>query len=258
MSHDPLTIDSEQRWWLAVDGRPDGPFTTGYVSTALQAGRLSAMSLVCPQGDAEWKPLAAWPGLAKLADSVAAVPPPPLPPSSPPPSPPPFPGSVERLLTNVLLPPMANVICVYAIVVVPLYWMFGFAMLLREDNPFLAGTGCYLANGANVLLNQLVTLALTIVLAVAGIRLRDLRTSGERFVRLSLSVWLAWSVIQILVFFGLMIVGVVHEAVEDSSEAVSAGDIFHLFVVLVFWLCDIVAVIWLFRRRDRLPLDSHR
>jgi len=250
MSHDSQTIDSEQRWWLAVDGRPDGPYTTGYVSSALEAGRLSSTSLICAKGSAEWKPLAAWPALAKLADSISVLPPPPLLPRPT--------GSDERLLTNLSLPPMANLICIYAIVIVPLYWMFGLAMLMREDNPFLEGTGCYLAYGTNMLFNQVVTLALTVALAVGGIRLRELRASGDWLIRLVLCIWSAWIVMQIFLQISLLVIGGVTETFDDSAGDVSAWDVFHAFITLAAWGCDIVALIWLFRRRGHLPLDDHR
>jgi hypothetical protein len=250
MSNTPQTIEADERWWIAVDGRVEGPRSTHDVSSALLAGQLSTMSLVCLQGDTQWKPLAAWPALATLAGS--AISPPPLPPLAP--------SSVrdERLLTNALLPPMANLTCVYAIAVVPLYWMFGVALLLREDNPFLEGTGGYLAYGANILLNLVVTLALTVVLAIGGIRFRDLRASGEWLIRLTLGIWSAWIVMQIFLHITLLIIGGVTETLDDSSSDISPWDVFQAFVALAAWCCDIVAMVWLFRRRGQLPLDSQR
>lgn len=248
MSNDLQTSDSERRWWLAVDGRVDGPHPTDHVSSALQSGRLTSASLVCPQGSMQWKPLIAWPALAQLADSISVRPAPP----------PVRAGSDDRLLTNASLPAMANLICVYALIIVPLYWMFGLAMLLREDNPYLEATGCYVAYGANILFNQIVTLALTVVLAVGGIRLRDLRASGEWLVRLALCVWSVWIIMQIALQLTLLIVGGVTETFDDKSGDVSAWDVFHMFIALAAWCCDIVAVIWLYRQRSVLPLDYRR
>lgn len=250
MSNGPQAMEANESWWLVVDGRVDGPHSTTEVSSALQSGRLSTMSLVCLQGDTQWKPLAAWPALATLAGS--AIPPPPLPSLNS--------SSVrdDRLLTNALLPPMANLICIYAIAVVPLYWMFGVAMLLREDNPFLEGTGGYLAYGANLFLNLIVTLALTVVLAIGGIRFRDLRASGEWLIRLTLGVWSAWIILQIFLQITLLIIGGVTETLDDSSSDISLWDVFQVFFALAAWGCDIVAMVWLFRRRGQLPLDSQR
>lgn len=248
MSNDLQTSDLERRWWLAVDGRIDGPYPTDHVSSVLKAGRLTSTSLVCPQGSMEWKPLIAWPALAQRADSISLGPP----------SPSIGAGSDDRLLTNASLPAMANLICVYALIIVPLYWMFGLAMLLREDNPYLEATGCYVAYGTNILFNQIVTLALTVVLAVGGIRLRDLRVSGEWLVRLALCVWSVWIVMQIALHLTLLIVGGVTETFDDKSGDVSAWDVFHMFIALVAWCCDLVAVIWLYRQRSVLPLDYRR
>lgn len=249
MSNGPQAMANES-WWLAVDGRVEGPRSTHEVSSALQAGQLSIMSLICRQGDTQWKPLGAWPALATLAGS--AIPPPPLPPLAS--------ASIrdERLLTNALLPPMANLICIYAIAVVPLYWMFGVAMLLREDNPFLEGTGGYFAYGANLFLNLIVTLALTVVLAIGGIRCRDLRASGEWWIRLTLGVWSAWIILQIFLQITLLIIGGVTETLDDSSADISLWDVFQVFFALAAWGCDIVAMVWLFRRCGQLPLDSQR
>lgn len=250
MSNSPQAMEANENWWLAVDGRVEGPRSTHEVSSALRDGRLSPMSLLCLQGDAQWKPLAAWPALASLAG--AAIPPPPLPPFAS--------NSLrdERLLTNALLPPTANLICIYAIAVVPLYWMFGVAMLLREDNPYLEGTGGYLAYGVNLLLNLFVTLALTIVLAIGGLRCRDLRASGEWLIRVALGIWSAWIIIQIFLQITLLIIGGVTETLDDSSSDISLWDVFQLFFALAAWGCDIVAMVWLFRRRGQLPLDSQR
>lgn len=243
--------ETTELWWLAVDGRPEGPRSTQEIIAALDAGRISATSMACLHGESEWKPLAAWPTLAELVG--ATISPPtvsPLPPRSL--------SHDDRLLTNESLPRMANLICIYAIVVVPLYWMFGFAMLLREDNPFLDETGGYLAYGVNLFFNQVVTSALTIALANGGIRLRELRASGERLIRLVLCVWSAWIVMQIFVFIGFMIIGGVTETFDDSSGDVSPWDVFQLFSALAAWCCDIVAAIWLFRSRGQLPLDFNR
>lgn len=116
------------RWWLALDGRPDGPRTIAYITAAVQAGQVTLTTPACPEGGCEWKPLAIWPELAALATAQQQ-------------SPPSFPstsllpaakasavGNDDRLLTNDLLPPMANLICVYTILIVPLFWIFGFVV----------------------------------------------------------------------------------------------------------------------------------
>lgn len=253
MSTDPSSNPTSTRWWLAVDGQPDGPRTTAYITAALQAGRLSSLTPVCPEGGCEWRPLATWPA---LASAQAVAPQAPLPPNLLIGGPAGF-GS-ERLLTSASLPPMANLICIYSIAVVPIYWLFGFAVIFTTDNPFLDGTGYYVAYGLNLLLNQVATLAIAVLLAIGGMRLRDLRSSGERLVRLTLSLSLVWTATQWIVVIGLIILGGISNAIEESTDtSLSALDVMHLFLAIAALACDVIGLIWLLRNRSRLSLNPH-
>lgn len=260
MQPEPNPLESSGRWWLAVAGRPDGPRTLAYVSAALQAGQLSPITPVCPEGGCEWRPLATWPALAALT-APTIIPPPPLPPTS---------GNAptamaltqraganEHLLTNAALPPIANLICIYTILVVPLYWMFGLASLFTTDNPFLDDSGYYLAYGVDLFLHELVTLALTVVLAVGGVRLRNLRTSGERLVRLGLSLSLIWVAFQWLVLIALSIMAGVAEGFDEGTSDTTFLDVFGGFISTAAVAWDIVSLVWLFRHRFQLPLHPH-
>ena len=60
------TNTATSRWWLALDGKPDGPRTTAYITAALQTGTLSLMTPACPEGDCRWQPLGTWPELADV------------------------------------------------------------------------------------------------------------------------------------------------------------------------------------------------
>jgi len=162
----------------------------------------------------------------------------------------------ERLITNAALPPMANLVCIYSIAVVPIYWLFGFALSFTTDNPFLDGTGYYVAYGLNLLLHEAVTLAVAVLLAVGGMRLRDLRSSGERLVRLTLCLSLVWTATQWIVVIGLMILGGLSNAFEETTDT-SALDALALFISSAALACDIIGLIWLARNRSRLPLNLH-
>lgn len=59
-----LPTETTQRWWVAVDGRTEGPRTAAYITAAVQAGQLALTTQVCLVGDKEWKPLTVWPELA--------------------------------------------------------------------------------------------------------------------------------------------------------------------------------------------------
>lgn len=69
-------------FWVAVNGQQTGPFDMQTLAAQVQAGRLTAESLVWCQGMAEWKPASQVPALQRLFG--ATPPPPPPPPPAPP------------------------------------------------------------------------------------------------------------------------------------------------------------------------------
>lgn len=252
-----MTTSSETptRWWLALNGRPDGPRTIAYVTAGLQSGQLSHMTPVCPEGGSEWRPLGTWPTLASLTSSSTLTPPPP----------PPGAGiggvsgvGTDHLLTNPALPPMANLICVSTILVYPLLWMLGLVELLNFDNPFLDGTSYYWIVALQEAFTQFTSLALTILLSIAGARLRDLKASGERWLRLGLSFSLILEALLLVFAILLMILGGMAGAYEETQDdPVSFWALFSLFMGLAMLAWSIVMLVWLVRNRTRLPLQSH-
>lgn len=252
MTHSP---ELPTRWWLALNGRPDGPRSIAYVTAGLQTGQFSMTTPVCPEGGSEWRPLATWPALASVAQTSAALPPPPLPSKftaatnagS-------FGSASDRLLTNPSLPPMANLVCIYTVLILPLYWMFGFIATLNDDNPFLDGSSYYWAFVLEECAAQLIALSLTILLAIGGVRLRDLRSSGERLLRLGLGLSLMWVSLRIAIWITFFVAGGLAGAIEESSEPTSAWDLLLVFISLAAMTWDVVSLVWLIRNRFRLPL----
>ncbi len=59
------------RWWLLIDGRPEGPHSQAYILARLNAAQLRGDTLACLDGGHDWQPLFAWPQFAAF--------PPPLP-----------------------------------------------------------------------------------------------------------------------------------------------------------------------------------
>lgn len=245
------------RWWLALDGRPDGPRTIAYITAAVQAGQVTLTTPACPEGGCEWKPLSIWPELAAVSTAQQQSPPSFPSTSLPTAAKAPAVGNDDRLLTNDLLPPMANLICVYTILIVPLFWIFGFVMVFTEDNPFLEGTWFYLAFVLENFVSQVLTLLLTVLLAVGGVRLRALRSSGERCVRLGLWLGFMWIAARCITYLLLFIAGAMADAFEESSETMSAWNLFAMGLGVAALAWDIVCLIWLTRHRDRLPLNPH-
>jgi hypothetical protein len=247
--------ESPTRWWLALNGRPDGPRSTAYVTAGVQTGQLSMTTPVCPEGGSEWRPLGTWPVLATAVQATAAPPPPPLPPT--------IAGAAtggsfglasDRLLTNPSLPPMANWICVYTILVLPLCWMFGLISSLGDDNPFLDGSWYYWAFALEECAAQVIALGLTIFLAIAGVRLRDLRPSGEHYLRLGLGLSLLWVLLRLAIWTAFFVTGGLAGAIEESANPTSAWDMFVAFLGLAALTWDVVSIIWLIRHRASLPL----
>ncbi len=99
------------QWWVAALDGPGGPYTQDQVATQINCGDLDPTTLVCPINGDEWRPARSWPELA-------AIIPPPLPFEQ-------VEGTffarhrVSNPLTNPRLPPFANWICIYCMVIVP-------------------------------------------------------------------------------------------------------------------------------------------
>jgi predicted Zn finger-like uncharacterized protein len=79
-------------WFVGVNGVPLGPIPLGDLRELAIAGHIDRRSLVWREGQAEWRPLGKFPGLARVIDDGAGPPATPLPepsaaPAAPPPSP---------------------------------------------------------------------------------------------------------------------------------------------------------------------------
>lgn len=246
------TDTSPARWWLALDGRPDGPRTAAYVTAALQSGTISPMTPICAEGGHHWQPLGAHPDFAALA---------PAPSVGPPPLPPGLAAATstvgDRLLTNPLLPPMANLICIYAIVIAPLYWIFGsVAALFTGDIPFLEGTGLYTANLLFEICDSVVMLGLVVLGVFGGIFLKMLGRDGVHWLLIALSSDIVWSAIYFLVTITFTIVGTVQNVMDESETPAwtMAFSFLYVLVALILFAFKIFATIWLIRCRRSLPL----
>lgn len=68
------------KWWIAADGKPDGPYGTEYVQTLLASGAVASGQLACPVGSSTWSPLTSHAVFQTPRDQDAATQPPPLPP----------------------------------------------------------------------------------------------------------------------------------------------------------------------------------
>ncbi|MCA9117631.1 MAG: DUF4339 domain-containing protein [Planctomycetaceae bacterium] len=241
-----MSDSSDQQWWLARNGQAAGPYSEEYITDGLRAGTLTAASQACPIGGEKWKPLEDWPPWADAAQQQQ------------PPAAIPTPANdslYESPLTSPKLPPFANWICVYAILVSPVLWVVGnfscciTGFSLREDSPLF---------GLEVILigfEAFTSLVITILLFVGGRRLRALRRSGATTIIAAIWSGLVIGFLTLLAFIGLMM------AAGENSEAPStaAGDVIS-FLLLMVGLCElgfvISALIWLHRHSMKLPLTA--
>ena len=194
-------------------------------------------TLACPEGGEQWKPLLDWPMFAHAVPHQPSI-------SKP---------SASQSVTSEVasparshLPAMANWICVYCIAIRPTLWFISNAssLVLGFDDDYELLT---------FLLEASIDTVLTIFLLIGGLQLRESRQAGIKTVKLTITIW--------LVFFGLfLLVGVPLIVIGTSSEYVepmSPGDYFACFLI-PFFLAEIVfqvtALVWLIQNGRRLKL----
>ncbi|MCE9606408.1 MAG: DUF4339 domain-containing protein [Planctomycetia bacterium] len=247
-----------RRWWLSVDSKVVGPRTETFIVAGLQSGQLSSTTQACPEGGAEWRPLSAWPEWQAHATSGASLP-------SPPPRGPELSAHTLRqaadahasLVTNAALPPMANAICIFTIVLLPLYWVFWVLSTIVAPGDTDETIGFSMLS---LVIGGPIALAITVLLAIGGLRLRALRASGVRLIRLGLIIDFVFIAVSTLL--GLVAIFAVIAASGQAQESTGDGAGMFLnvicgmagFAALVF---EVVAFVWLSKFASSLPLN-HR
>lgn len=73
----PTTVDepSDNKWWVASDNQPTGPFNEAYVTASIRSGVIATDQLICPVGANAWRPACAWPQMQDHIPQRAAAPP---------------------------------------------------------------------------------------------------------------------------------------------------------------------------------------
>lgn len=69
-----MATEPTQTWWLAINGQPQGPFSTERLILDLQSGQISGTSLVCPTHGGQWAAAATFPELAASTPPRRALP----------------------------------------------------------------------------------------------------------------------------------------------------------------------------------------
>jgi hypothetical protein len=235
----PETAD-EQKWWVADGGVAEGPFGAAYIITAMKTGLIGPTTLACPVGAQQWRSVSDCPEFAGIAAAV------------PPPLPPPLPGHAAQvhqppLVTNPLLPSMANWICIYCIAISPVLWAFN---NLSGMTFFDFGV-----------LGPLVSTGITVLLLVGGLRLRDLRLSGRKTIKIAF--WIDMGIFALSLVLVLLSASSGSGASGAPSQPQNANPEVSPFAVLARLInfsaygFELIGLIWLHRHGKSLGETSH-
>jgi hypothetical protein len=63
-------LSEEKKWWIAVRGVSDGPYSAAFILVSLKAGILEREALACLVGTQQWRPIGDW------TDFGSSLPPP--------------------------------------------------------------------------------------------------------------------------------------------------------------------------------------
>ena len=254
-----MSSDSGARWWLAINGKSEGPFSSEEIGRRLRSGRVTASTPACAEGLTEWKPIASWPALANAIPAAnSSIGPPPPPPPAPPlfpnatPSAPSYSGVSEPVLTNPLLPQMANWICVYGTVVSPALFLVNHMLCFVTGPTASEDENLALVGFLLHVVDALKSCAVTVLLFVGAMRLRRLRASGSALIRIALWIGLVAGVGFLMAELALSVIA------ESSDSETNQAVLLILFVVLFIDLCDVAfmvtSLIWLTKYEHELPL----
>lgn len=241
-----------RRWWVSLDGKVDGPRSQAYILMGLQSGQLPIGVQVCPEGDTEWKQAVDCPEFVTSSPATST-----LPPLPPPQAHYHNTRTNDRLVTNARLPAMANAICIFTVVLLPLYWVLGSIISVATLEESNAGFVEFLYG---LLIRGPVSLATTILLVIAGLRLHDLRSSAVRLIKIGFLIDFALVAVSFLVALPIVLFVAANDPAPPAQTTGAAVlltviQAFAGFAALAF---EIAAFIWLSKNTSRLPLDQSR
>lgn len=245
---------NDVRWWLSTTGKAHGPYTESYVIAGLKTNTLPVNAHACPVGGQEWKPVGQWPPFATAVVLALQV--------TPTPSAPAMAAASAPVLTNPQLPPMANRICAYSIVLSPfLCALYGFSGLMTLSPTFRDDSDFFGLEVLMLILSILANLGLTILLVVVGIRLKALRRSGATIIKAAIWLGLPFSLLYLVaVFVVAAIAGMSegeHFAEQTPTTAATLIDFVMTIISLVEYTFQIIALVWLHRHTKNLPLTAY-
>jgi hypothetical protein len=232
MSTTPETEPAqEKKWWLAIGGVAQGPYTAAYINVSLRTKTLVPEISACLVGTQEWRPITSW------AEFGMSPVPPPVPPSL-------KSSASQNPFIDPDLPSMANWLCIYCLGWRPL--MSVFALLTWTSSPVI------------VLISPPTSLLATAAFVTGGIYLRKHRKRGLTIIKVTIWAVLALTGLFILSFAALFFLAILagsaasEPGAQSHSGAGEAGALMPLF-----WLLEvgfqIPALQWLQRNNHSLP-----
>lgn len=234
-----------QRWWLAKNGKVEGPLSQAQLVEDLKAKRIEISTYLCPVGLSEWRPLKDWSDLASLVDKSE---------TDAPPEPPVESYLITPLYTNTRLPKLANWICIYAILLSPASWFHSLVATLLGGFTFKESSNMFGVEALLSILYLFVSLILTGCLFVGGLKLRTLQKFGGTLIMGSVAAYfIVWVLYSLLTF--IMLSSASETELSQNSVVQELISYFALIIGLGELLFLITTFLWLRRNSRFLPLD---
>ena len=240
------SIESTQgRWWLAKNGQAEGPLSQQEVCDALKANNVSSTDYAYSTEERAWKPLSDWNEFESGTENSGL---------ESPPAPPVESYRIDPLFTNDRLPPMANWICIYTLLISPWLWFFYAVSDMTSGPAFVENSPLAGVEALAMFVGMLTSLVITVALFIGGMRLRALRRSGTTIIILSIVVAVA---VQVLMLFGVILLLAMSDPIHYVTKTV-AVELIDFFAVIV-GLCEVAfmvtALLWLRHNERFLPLS---
>ncbi len=253
MSQNDSSTKTSRRWWLAKNNKPEGPFIEDDVIAWLKNGTVSPSVLACPAGGETWRSLSAWPALEQVAQEVARAnpQPPDLIPISPS-------LNVIRLLTNPRLPWMANCICIYSIGIIPALTLLSLPWAFSGEAE--ASSPAFPLEVFWQVVCLFADIAITAILFSSGLKLKRLQALARRWALCALYAATGTELFLLLGgIFVSLVTAAVSPVVAESNDVGNNDLLLALFILSLAIACfvfQIVAIVWLHRHGDQIPVEN--
>ena len=220
-----------QMWLVAMDGQPQGPFSTDQVLDDIRSGRITVSTLICPTAGGTW----ALPGTFAVFASVC---------------PPPLRTLPGGKVSEIFL----SVAGWYELVGVACFKVWVWVLLPKSESDFLEGTSAYQIVWFVDVVSEVLLLIMMVIGCIAGVKLLQRRQEA-----------VAWTICTIvgqwmLGLAALTLTVLIHTSAPSeafrSKPDMSPQEVVQLLVAVVSLLLgcafEVVAAVWLWCLRPFL------